>query len=231
MQDDKFKILIVEDHTLMRVGLRALLSQAGEFEIIGEAGSGRDAMHLTAELGPNLLLMDLSMPRTNGIEAISDIKRRFPEVKVLVLTLHVAEEYVHGALKAGADGYILKNASAEELLVAIRSVLSGKSYLSPDISNKVINGYLGGGRNGTRTSAWDTVTHRERQVLKLVAEGHRNKYIAEYLCLSVKTVEKHRSSVMKKLNLHNASMLTAFAIEHGLVVRDISGAAPAPTAL
>jgi len=231
MHDQKDKILIVEDHTLMRVGLRALLLQDGSFDIVGEAGNGRDAIRLTGELMPNLLLMDLSMPRTNGIEAIADIKRRFPDVKVLVLTLHVAEEYVHGALKAGADGYMLKNASAEELLVAIRSVLSGKSYLSPDISNKVINGYLGGGRAGARHSAWDSVTHRERQVLKLVAEGHRNKYIAEYLCLSVKTVEKHRSSVMKKLNLHNASMLTAFAIEHGLVVREMGAGTTAPTTL
>ncbi len=231
MHDQKDKILIVEDHTLMRVGLRALLLQDGSFDIVGEAGNGRDAIRLTGELMPNLLLMDLSMPRTNVIEAIADIKRRFPDVKVLVLTLHVAEEYVHGALKAGADGYMLKNASAEELLVAIRSVLSGKSYLSPDISNKVINGYLGGGRAGARHSAWDSVTHRERQVLKLVAEGHRNKYIAEYLCLSVKTVEKHRSSVMKKLNLHNASMLTAFAIEHGLVVREMGAGTTAPTTL
>jgi DNA-binding NarL/FixJ family response regulator len=168
--------------------------------------------------------MDLSMPGMNGIEAISEIKRRNARIKVLVLTLHREDEYVQDSLRAGADGYLLKDATHDELKVAIRSILNGKSYLSPDISDKVIHGYLGrdggngGGRNGmTNRSAWDSVTRRERQVLKLVAEGASNKEIAEYLSLSVKTIEKHRSNLMKKLDLHNASTLTSFAIEKGLV--------------
>ncbi len=215
--ETKQRILIVEDHTLLRAGLRALLSQDSDIDIVGEADNGRDAIRAVGTLSPHLVLMDLTMPGMNGIEAITDLKRRYPDTRVLVLTIHKTEEYIHEALRAGADGYILKDASHDELRVAIRSVLNGKTYLSPDISGKVINGYLGTGKLANATTAWDTLTHREREVLKLVAEGHPNKYIADYLCLSVKTVEKHRSNLMKKLDLHNASTLTAYAIEKGLV--------------
>lgn len=229
--NEKYRILIAEDHTLMRVGLRALLAQETDFEIAGEASNGRDAMRLIPTFSPHVMLMDLTMPGSNGIEAIAEIKRRYPQIKILVLTLHKADEYVHESLRAGADGYILKDATHDELKVALRSVLNGKTYLSPDISNRVVSGYLSGnGGNGT-LSTWDTVTHRERQVLKLVAEGRPNKSIAQYLSLSVKTVEKHRSNLMRKLDLHNASMLTAFAIEKGLVVsgdRGMSGAIAPP---
>jgi DNA-binding NarL/FixJ family response regulator len=168
------------------------------------------------------------MPGCNGFESMVEIKKRFPNVKILVLTLHGTDEYIHESLKCGADGYILKDASHEELRVAIRSVLNGKIYLSPDISGKVITGYLGAGKDSKVTSLWDTVTHRERQVLKLVAEGRSNKYIAEYLCLSVKTVEKHRSNLMRKLDLHNASALTAFAISKGLLADPIYQPRPTP---
>jgi DNA-binding NarL/FixJ family response regulator len=219
---DKKRVLIVEDHTLLRAGLSALLSQEPDVEVAGELDSGRDAVRAIAALSPHLVLMDLTMPGCNGIEAIVEIKKRFPEVKVLVLTLHKTEEYIHESLRAGADGYILKDATQDELRVAIRSVLNGKTYLSPDISDKVINGYLGTGKGANMNSVWESVTHRERQVLKLVAEGHPNRYIAEFLCLSVKTVEKHRSNMMKKLDLHNASALTTFAIEKGLVSTGLS---------
>lgn len=213
----KHRVLIVEDHTLLRAGLRALLSLDPLLEIVGEADNGRDALHLVVELRPTVILSDISMPGMNGIEAITDIKRRFPEIKILVITIHKTEEYIHEALRAGADGYILKDATHDELRVAIHSILKGKTYLSPDISAKVIHGFLGSGRGDPASSPWDQLTHREREVLKLVAEGHHNRYIADFLCLSVKTVEKHRSNLMRKLNLHNASMLTAYAIEKGLV--------------
>ena len=215
--DERQRVLIAEDHTLLRAGLRALLLQDPNLEIVGEADNGRDAIRAIGNLKPHLVLMDLSMPGMNGIEAITDIKRRSPETRVLVLTIHKTDEYIHESLRAGADGYILKDATHDELRVAIRSIRNGKIYLSPDISSKVISGYLGNGHGDGTASLWDTLTHREREVLKLVAEGHPNKYIAEYLCLSVMTVEKHRSNLMKKLDLHNASMLTAYAIEKGLV--------------
>jgi len=219
-KNSKRRILIVEDNTLLRAGLRALLAQETDIEIGGEADNGRDALRLISTLAPDLVLMDLTMPGTNGIEAIVEIKRCNRNIKILVLTLHRAEEYIHQSLKAGADGYILKHATHDELRVAIRSVVNGKTYLSPDISSVVISGYLGSGKNAGVTSAWETVTNRERQVLKLVAEGCSNKSIAGHLSLSVKTVEKHRSNLMKKLDLHNASMLTAFAIAKGLVVNE-----------
>jgi DNA-binding NarL/FixJ family response regulator len=214
---ERKRIYIVEDHTLLRAGLRALLSQDPSIEIVGEADNGHDALRAISQDAPDLVLLDLSMLGMNGIETMIDVKRRHPETRVLVLTIHKTEEYIHASLRAGADGYILKDATYDELHAAIGSVLSGKTYLSPDIAGKVINGYLGSGREGEATSAWDTLTHREREVLKLVAEGHPNRYISDYLCLSIKTVEKHRSNLMKKLDLHNASMLTSYAIEKGLV--------------
>ncbi len=213
----KRRILIVENHTLLRAGLRVLLAQDEEFEVIGESDNGREAINMAVKLVPDLILTDLNMPGLNGIEATRAIKMLLPDTKVLVLTVHKTDEYIHESLKAGADGYLLKDATHDELNVAIHSVLNGKTYLSPDISERVVSGYLNPGGTNAVQSTWDTLTFREREVLKLVAEGHPNKHIAEHLCLSVKTVEKHRSNLMRKLNLHNASMLTAYAIEKGLV--------------
>jgi DNA-binding NarL/FixJ family response regulator len=212
----QFRIVIAEDYTILREGLRSLLSANPEFEVVGEAEDGRDAVRRVEELTPDLVLMDLSMPRTNGMDAIGEIKRRCPETKVLALTVHKAEEYVLAALDAGADGYILKDATHSELVMAVNSVLSGKRYLSPEVSERVITGYLEGKKTIKQRSAWDTLTPRERQILKLIAERNKNKEIADYLCISVKTVEKHRANLMRKLDLHSASALTAFAIEKGL---------------
>ncbi len=214
---EKKRILIVENHTLMRTGLRALLSQDADLEVVGESDNGHDAIYMAGRLLPHLVLMDLNMPGMNGIEAIRSIKLRFPETRVLVLTIHKTEEYIHASLKAGADGYILKDATHNELMDSIHSILKGKTYLSPDISEKIISSYRSPGNPAGLSSSIDSLTNREREVLKLVAEGHPNKYIAEFLCLSVKTVEKHRSNLMKKLDLHNASSLTAYAIEKGIV--------------
>lgn len=217
----KWRILIVENHTLLRAGLRVLLAQDIELEVVGESDNGRDAINMAVKLMPNLILTDLNMPGMNGIEATRTIKMLLPDTKVLILTVHKTDEYIHESLKAGADGYILKDATHNELNVAIHSILNGKTYLSPDISERVVSGYLNPGGTANIASTWDTLTFREREVLKLVAEGHPNKHIAEYLSLSVKTVEKHRSNLMKKLDLHNASTLTAYAIEKGLVNMNI----------
>jgi DNA-binding NarL/FixJ family response regulator len=145
-----------------------------------------------------------------------DIKRRCPGVRLLVLTMHRADEYVLASLRAGAEGYMLKDGTLEELQVAVHSILNGKAYLSPDVSAGVISGYLGTGQ-ADAGSPWETLTHREREILKLIGEGHSNKSIAKYFSLSIKTVEKHRSNLMHKLDLHNAAMLTSYAIQKGLV--------------
>ena len=215
----KYEIVIAEDHTILREGLRALLSSHPDFEVVGEAEDGREAIRRVEKLMPDLVLMDLSMPRMNGLEAIKEIKKRSPEVKIIALTVHKTEEYILATLQAGADGYALKDATHSELVMAIEHVLEGNSYLSPDISGKVIEGYLEGRKTLKTTSAWDTLTQREREILKLIAEGYKNREVADYLCISLKTVEKHRANLMKKLDLHNTAALTACAIEKGLVTR------------
>ena len=209
--------MIVEDHTLLRSGLKALLAQDPDLEVVGEADNGRDAFRGASALRPDLVLMDISMPGMNGIEAIAEIRKRVPETRVIVLTVHKTDEYIHEALRAGANGYVLKDATHDELRAAIRAVLAGKTFLSPDVSGRVISTSLGGGRPGLGSRPADTLTQRERQVLKLVAEGRNNRHIAEYLSLSVKTVEKHRANLMKKLDIHSVATLTAFAIENGLL--------------
>jgi DNA-binding NarL/FixJ family response regulator len=188
-----------------------------EYEIVGEAQDGIEAVRAVERLEPDLILMDLSMPRMNGFEAIREVKSRFPEIKILVLTVHKTEEHVLEAFQAGADGYLLKYAAKDELFLALKSVFEGRSFLSPLISDKVIDGFVEGARSIKETSAWDTLTSRERQVLKLIAEGYANKEIAEHLFISVKTVETHRSNIMKKLDLHNASEITAYAMKRGLL--------------
>jgi DNA-binding NarL/FixJ family response regulator len=216
---EKKGVLIVEDHTLIREGLRSLLSSHPDLEIVGEAGDGREAVRCVEKLSPSLVLMDLSMPRMGGVEAIREIKKNWPKIKVLALTVNDSEEYVLAALKAGADGYILKDSTHAELVHAIRNALAGKRVLSPSVSDKVIKGYLAGKKAETLQTPWDSLTQREREVLKLIGEGFKGKEIADYLCISPNTVEKHRSNLMEKLNLHSISALTAYAIEKGLVTK------------
>ena len=214
---EKTTIVIAEDHTILREGLRALLSDNSDFLVVGEAEDGREAVQCVANHKPDIILLDLSMPRMNGLEAIQEIKKRSAGTKILVLTVHKTEEYVLASLEAGADGYVLKDATHSELLIAINHLLSGMQYLSPGVSDKVIEGYLTG-RNKVRSkSSQDRLTKREREILKLIAEGHTNRRISEILCISIKTVEKHRSNVMGKLDLHNVSALTLYAVEKGIV--------------
>ncbi len=213
----QYRIVIAEDHTILREGLKSLLRADPDFDIVGEAEDGRDAIRCVQTLSPDLVLMDLSMPRMNGLDALKEIKKQNPEAKIIILTVHKTEEYVLTALQAGADGYVLKDATHSELVMAIKNVLMGKRYLSPGISEKVIEGYLEGRKTIKTRSAWDTLTQREREILKLIAEGYRNKEIADYLFISIKTVEKHRANLMRKLDLHNAAALTAYAVEKGLI--------------
>ena len=220
IMSQKFRIVIAEDHTILREGLKSLLCSSPNFEIVGEAEDGRGAIQSVGKFKPDLILLDLSMPRMTGLDAIREIKRQNRETKVLVLTVHKAEEYILTALKAGADGYVLKDATHTELMIAVKSVLSGRHYISPGISDKVLEGYLEGRKTLKTQTSWETLTQREREILKLIAEGYKNKEIANYLCISPKTVEKHRANLMEKLNLHNVQALTTFAIERGLVSRE-----------
>ena len=213
----KHRILIADDHTIMREGLRALLESDLTLEIVGAVENGRDAVQSVGSLKPDVVLMDISMPHMDGMSAIREIKRRAIETKILVLTVHKTEEYIRAALQAGASGYVLKDASRAELLFAIQCLVAGKTFISPAVSDRIVTAYLHREQSGAVRSLSDTLTVREKQVLKLIAEGRRNREIATYLYISVKTVEKHRSNLMQKLNVHNTAALTTFAIENGHV--------------
>ncbi|MEJ2284790.1 MAG: response regulator transcription factor [Desulfobacterales bacterium] len=209
MGRSKTAVVIVEDHRLFREGLKSLLADKSSFDIVGEAGDGLEALRCVRKRRPNLVLLDISMPKMNGISVMREIKSQFPEIKILALTIHESDHYVLEAFEAGADGYCLKDAGRRELMVAITSVLEGKKYISPTISDKVMEGYLTGRKKLKSRTSWDTITPREREVLKLLGEGYQNKEISDMLHISVKTVEKHRANIMNKLDLHNAAALTA----------------------
>jgi DNA-binding NarL/FixJ family response regulator len=216
---ETYRVIIAEDHTILREGLRALLSADPRFKVVAEAEDGRAAVESCEDHLPDLLLMDLSMPRMNGLEAIKEIKKQNSAMKIIALTVHRTEEYILATLQAGANGYVLKDATHSELMMAIEHVMAGERYLSPGVSEKVIEGYLEGKKKSRSRTAWDVLTNREREILKLIAEGYKNKEIADDLCISSKTVEKHRANLMKKLDLHNTAELTAYAMEKGLAVK------------
>jgi DNA-binding NarL/FixJ family response regulator len=215
------KVLIADDHGILRDGLRALLDGENGLEVVGGVSNGHEAIRAAETLRPDLIIMDMSMPLTDGPSAINHIKRRQPDIRILVLTFHTDEQHINAALRAGADGYVLKDDSRLELLTAIQAVLAGKSFLSPAICNRVVNGYLGADAHSNGVSAPESgissLTTREREVIKLIAEGMRTRQIAQFLSLSPKTVEKHRSNMMRKLRLGNAAAVTAFAIANGFV--------------
>jgi len=213
----KKRIIIAEDQRIVRKGLCSLITPSDEFEIVGEAEDGLDAIRCVQACEPDLVVLDLSMPKLNGVAAIKEIKKQYPGTKILALTVHDSDRHILAAFEAGADGYCLKDATHAELLISIRSVLSGKTYLSPKVSKKVLEGYLEGRKTLKRTSSWDRLTQREKEVLKLVGEGYKTKEIADYLSISWKTVQKHRANIMDKVGIHSASALTAYAIEEGLV--------------
>lgn len=215
----KNRTVIAEDHNLLRQGLCSLIGALPDFEIVGEARDGKEAVRQAIALQPHLVLMDLSMPGMNGIEATAQIKRRLPHIRVVALTAFKTDEYVREALHAGADGYVLKDASYEELASALRSVIAGKKFLSPDVSGQLVNTFLHRGLAPPPATPWDRLTSRERSILKLIAEGRTNREAASYLNVSPKTVEKHRASLMRKLGLRNVAELTLAALECGLIER------------
>ena len=210
-------ILIVDDHALMRNGLESMLASEPDYEVVGVAADGMTAIRAVSELRPDVVLMDLTMPRTSGMDAIVQIKRQYPDTKIVALTFHKEDKYIHATLEAGADAYVLKDDSRTELFNALANVVTGNNYLSPSIVDKVVAGYLTGGDASTSKPSWEVLTRREREVIKLIAEGNRTKEIAEYLSLSPKTIEKHRTNLMRKLDLHNVSEVTVYAIKNGFV--------------
>ncbi len=215
--ENKTRIVIAEDHEMMRESLIALLDGKNYCVVVGEAKDGFEAIECARRLEPNVLILDFRMPRMDGLAVIQELSVQLPALKVIVLTMHDDPDLAIAVLNAGAMGFCLKIAAYNELQMAIETVLEGKIFANPEIHKRVLQGYHESRKELKKRLIWDSLTHREREVLKLVGEGYGNKEIAEYLHVSIKTVDKHRTNLMQKLDLHNASSLTAYAVSKGLV--------------
>ena len=210
------RLLLVDDHAVVRSGLRMMLENEADAEIVGEASSAGEAIEAVLRLKPNVILMDIGLPDLSGIDATREIKRRVPEVAIVALTIHEDEEYFFKMLEAGASGYVPKRAAPEELLTAIRAAASGQVYLYPSLAKLLVRDFLDGGRAPSAESASD-LTEREQEVLTFLAEGASNEEIAASLVISPKTVARHRENIMRKLNLHSRAELVRYAIRKGII--------------
>jgi two-component system, NarL family, response regulator NreC len=215
----KIKVLLADDHKIFRDGLRTLIEKEG-MEVVGEAENGRKTLKLAEKLLPNMIIMDVSMPDMNGIEATRKIRVAMPDVKVIALSMHSDRRFVLGMLEAGASGYLLKDCAFGELASAINQVSRGNTYLSPKIADVVVKGYLNKS-NDSPFNGGSVLTSREREILQLIAEGLTAKEIAAHVFLSIKTIETHRRNIMQKLNMRSTADLTKYAIREGLVSLDI----------
>jgi two-component system response regulator NreC len=219
----KTRILLADDHDVVRSGLRALLRTSSDIAIVGEAVDGEEAVRITEKTKPDVVIMDISMPNLDGIAATKVIKERFPDVKVIILTVHEDEEYAYQILRAGASGYVLKNAGKKDIFKAIASAMSGERFFSPGISNIIVEGFI---KRASETQAAEEknvpasgqqLTKRETEVLEYIALGHTNRQIADALFLSFRTVNTHRANIMQKLDIHETAGLVRYAISIGLV--------------
>jgi two-component system, NarL family, response regulator NreC len=211
------RLLLVDDHAVVRSGLKMLLSAEGDVEIVGEASTAAQAMEAAGVVKPDVILMDIGLPDLSGIDATREIKRRFPQISIVALTIHEDEEYFFKMLEAGASGYVPKRAAPEELLIAIRAAASGEVYLYPSLAKLLVKDYLDQERPADAKANLDGLTTREHEVLTYLAEGANNEKIAGALVISPKTVERHRENIMRKLNLHSRSELVRYAIRKGII--------------
>ena len=218
MTTTTIRVVLADDHTLVRSGIRALLDKIEGVQVIAEAGDGRDALKLIEAKRPDVALMDITMPGLNGIETTAEIKRRFPETRVLILSVHSTGDFVSQALRAGASGYLPKDATLMELEFALRTVVRGETFLSPRVSGDLIDRFVRSA--GVDKSPLELLTPRQREILQLIAEGHSTKQIALRLNVSIKTVESHRALLMERLGIHDVAGLALFAVRAGLVARD-----------
>jgi DNA-binding NarL/FixJ family response regulator len=212
------KVLLADDHSLFRAGVHALLSNIEGVDVVGEADTGRKALEMVGARTPDVVLMDIAMPEMNGLETTTRVTREYPGVRVIMLSMHAGEEYVMQALRAGASGYLLKDAATSELELAVRAVARGETYLTPTISKRVIDDYLM--RTTGSQGPVDQLTKRQREILQLIAKGYTSKEMAQMLNLSPKTIETHRTQLMKQLDIHDVAGLVRYAIRVGLVTLD-----------
>ncbi len=217
---EKIRILIADDHALVREGFRSLLEAQPDIEVVGEAADGEEAVKKVKEVQPDIVLMDITMPVMDGLEATQQIKLNNPEVKILALTMHEGDEFFFKFLDAGASGYFVKGGSSSELLWALRVVSQGEVFLYPSMAKKLLGDYLQRVNEGNDKESFDTLTNRQREILKLIAEGHTNQEIAKILVLSISTVQTHRAHIMSKLGLHRPVELFKYALQRGFVSLD-----------
>jgi two-component system response regulator NreC len=213
----KLRILLADDHIVMRTGLRALLERQPNLEVVGETENGRETVALAASLRPDVVVMDVGMPVLNGIEATQTIVTQCPTIAVVILSMHADESYVMRALKAGARGYLLKDSAAEDLIVAIQATSQGKSFFSPKVSRILAEDYVRVLKQKGAVDTYDLLTSREREILQLLVEGRANKEVATALNISPYTVETHRGHILQKLNLHNSAELVLYAVRKGII--------------
>lgn len=216
----KIKVLVVDDHPVVRKGLQTCLAKQERIKVVGEAADGDEALQKTRELLPDVVLLDISMPRLNGLAVTELVRKETPSVKVLILSVHNNKEYIFRIIQSGAHGYVSKEASPEELLRAIESVVEGQAFFSPEIARAALNQFV---RNGGKKEPFAQLTDREREVLVLIAEGKSNKEIASKLGIGVRTIETHRERIMRRLNIHSVAGLTKYAIANGLVPLEDAG--------
>ena len=209
------RVVLADDHAVVRAGIRAMLESLDGIEIVGQATNGREAVTMVEQHHPDVLLCDISMPGMNGLETTTRVVKEFPNVRVIILSMHTSEEYVWQALKAGATGYLLKDSEPSELDVAITAVLNGTTYLTPSVSKQVVETYMQ--RLGNESNIADVLTPRQREILQLIAEGKALKQIAQQLTLSVKTVESHRTLLMDRLDIHDTAGLVRYAMRRGMI--------------
>jgi len=217
---DKIRVVLVENQTIVRKGIRALLNSEADIEVIGEAGDGREAVEKVKQLMPDVVVMDIAMPILNGLEATRQIKKKFSEIKVLILSMHTDDEYIFEILKAGGSGYVVKQAAPAELISAIHDVYRGEFFLSPSISKMVIKEYIHQAKTRVEKDNYNKLTNCEREVLQLIVEGHPNREIAKLQYVSIKTVETHRTHLMDKLDIHSTVELTKYAIRKKVISLD-----------
>ncbi len=213
----KTRIVIADDHSIVREGVRMILATQRDFDVVGEAGSGEEALDLIETLRPDVVVMDISMPGIGGIEATAQVKQRHPSINVLALTMHEDESYVFRLLRAGASGYVLKRAAATDLVAAVRAASRGEAFLYPSVARDVIADYLRRVEAGEEKERYDGLTSREREILTLIAQGLSNQEIAKNLYISIKTVQTHRAHILEKLGLHDRTELVRYAIRKGLI--------------
>lgn len=218
MPAKKIRIVVADDHTIVRSGVISLLSLNTDFEVVGEAENGREVIDLVRTKNPDVVLMDIGMPVLNGLEATRRIKKEFPQVKVLVLSGYDNDEYILQMIQSGANGYILKNSFLDDLYSAIRSVHEGMAFFSPSVSKIIVESYVNQPEEGASKKPRRLLTPREREILQLIAEGHLHHQIAERLNISVRTVDTHRQNIMKKLDIHDTAGLVTYAIKNGIVI-------------